>query len=74
VVLIFAILWLGHAPNNIAKGAGDRVILALLWLAPVALWLLARYSQFSLWPLLLAICLVWVLLKARRESYSAQHP
>jgi len=67
VVLIFAILWLGRTPADITVAAGGRALLALLWLAPVALWLLARYSQIALWPLLLAVCLLWVLLKARQE-------
>ncbi len=70
VVLIFAILWLGRAQDGVAPGAGGRAMLALLWLAPIALWLLARYSQISLWPLLLAACLLWVLQKAREERYS----
>ncbi|MBC8240828.1 MAG: DUF2029 domain-containing protein [Alphaproteobacteria bacterium] len=64
VVLIFAILWLGCGERS----PGNRLILSLLWLAPVALWLLARYSQISLWPILLAGCLAWVYLRARREA------
>lgn len=61
VVLIFTILWLDRGD----RGPGDRFIWVLLWLAPVALWLLARYSQISLWPLLLAGCLTWMYWRGR---------
>jgi len=64
VVLIFAILWL-QRPD---LPQGGRMVLALLWLAPVALWLLARYSQISLWPPLLAGCLIWIYAQARRAA------
>ncbi|MDP6830097.1 MAG: glycosyltransferase 87 family protein [Alphaproteobacteria bacterium] len=64
VVLIFAILWLQRP----GLSQGGRMILALLWLAPVALWLLARYSQISLWPLLLAGCLAWIYSQARKAE------
>lgn len=67
VVLIFAILWLGRGGRGQA-GQGGRFILTLLWLAPVALWLLARYSQISLWPLLLAGCLAWLYWRARQDQ------
>lgn len=63
VVLIFVILWLDRDEN----GAGERLILASLWLAPVALWLLARFSQISLWPLLFAGCLAWIYWRTRRQ-------
>ncbi len=62
VVLIFAILWLDRGDT----GPGGRFILGLLWLAPIALWLLARYNQISLWPLLLASCLLWLCWQGRR--------
>ncbi|MBL6953751.1 MAG: DUF2029 domain-containing protein [Alphaproteobacteria bacterium] len=62
VVLIFAILWLGSAGSR----PGGRIILVLLWLAPVALWLLAQFSQISLWPLLLVCCLAWLYWSTRR--------
>jgi hypothetical protein len=64
VVLIFAILWLGRGDN----GPGGRLLLGLLWLAPVAFWLLARFSQISLWPLLLACGLAWLYWRARRTA------
>lgn len=62
VVLIFAILWLGHGDT----GPGGRLLLGLLWLGPIALWLVARYSQISLWPLLLASGLAWLYWQTRR--------
>jgi hypothetical protein len=67
VVLIFPILWLGRGETS----PYGRLLLALLWLAPVAFWLLARVSQISLWPLLLAGGLVWLYWRARRMPEQA---
>ena len=64
VVLIFAILWLGQGE----VGRYGRPVLALLWLAPVALWVLAHYGQVSLWPVLLGGCLAWICWRAGREA------
>ncbi|MBT3330895.1 MAG: DUF2029 domain-containing protein [Rhodospirillaceae bacterium] len=63
VVLIFPILWLG----SMRWLPGCRQILGLLWVAPVALWLLARYSQISLWPIVLAGCLIWLLYHNKQQ-------
>ncbi|MBT5191092.1 MAG: DUF2029 domain-containing protein [Rhodospirillaceae bacterium] len=63
VVLIFVIVWLGQG----RVGRYGRSIVGFMWLAPVALWVLARYSHLSLWPVLFGGCLVWVCWLARRE-------
>ena len=72
VVLIFPILWLGAVAKN-HGGRGLRLTNAVLWTAPVALWLLASYSHISLWPVLLAGCLIWLLFHSKNKPDEQVH-
>lgn len=63
--LALALLWLGIAAREYGWRAWERPALALLWLAPVALWLLALWLKLQLWPLLLLALLVLVARRAR---------
>ena len=64
-VLAFALLWFGSAARTDGWRPWERPALALLWLAPVALWLLALWLKLQLWPLLLLILLLLLARRAR---------
>jgi Glycosyltransferase family 87 len=63
--LALALLWFGIAAREHGWRAWERPALALLWLAPVALWVLALWLKLQLWPLLLLAVLVLVARRAR---------
>ncbi len=48
---------------------GERAALAMLWLAPVGLWIIALWLGLQLWPLMLIAMLVVV---ARRAAGAPQ--
>lgn len=62
--LALALVWLCVVARDEGWRAGERAILSLLWLAPVALWLIAFWLGLQLWPVLLTLLLALVARRA----------
>ncbi len=67
-MLALAALWLALAAGEDGWRRGERAGLALLWLAPVLLWVVALWLGVQLWPLLLVALLVLVARRARGDG------
>jgi hypothetical protein len=63
-LLALALIWFGLAAREDGWRAWERPALGLLWIAPVALWLLAYGTKAQLWPLLLLALLALVARRA----------
>ena len=58
--LALGLLWLCAVARDCGWRPGEQAALSLLWVAPVALWLIAFWLGLQLWPLLLSLLLVLV--------------
>jgi len=66
-VLALPIAWIAWRARQSAWLSGERLALALLWLAPVLAFSLAQETGIPTWPLILAAMLALVLRRALRE-------
>lgn len=73
-VLVLAVAWLTGERWGADLGAAERYALTALWIAPVAAWWLADWTDVQIWPLVLGALLVLLVRRAGRGADSGRRP
>ncbi len=71
-MLALPIAWLAWEGRNAGWLSGERLALAALWTAPVAVWVIGLRADIQSWPLVLAAMLALVLRRAVVVQRGAQ--